>query len=180
MSRRVFKDENHRGLMHFACTYTSWYFLIYDDEYGRVRYDDMTLFHIKMTFMYWMSWFITKTIYFSKDTTLVEVNDDERMKTNTYILLSLTYERCTGLCHEEYLKMKIIGVSCILRVHIHRDTSSFMMMSTDAYAMMMMIMPCMKLNGLLTSERRYGLLAQLCWVRGWEPSGDLHSHLWVV
>jgi len=126
----------------------------------------MTLFHIKMTLMYWMSWFITKTIYFSKDTTLVEVNDDERMKTNTYILLSLTYERCTGLCHEDYLKMKIIGVSCILCVHIHRDTSPFMMMSTDEYAMMMMIMPCMKLNCLLTSERRYGQLAQLCWVQG--------------
>ena len=64
----------------------------------------MTLFHIKMTFMNWMSWFFTKMIYFSKGTTLVEVNDDERMKTNTYVLLSLTYERCTGLCHEYYLK----------------------------------------------------------------------------
>ena len=43
-----------------------------------------------------------KMIYFSKDTILVEVNDDERMKTNTYVLLSLTYERCIGLCHEDY------------------------------------------------------------------------------
>ena len=26
--------------MHFVCTYTLWYFSIYDDEYGRVHYDD--------------------------------------------------------------------------------------------------------------------------------------------
>ena len=26
--------------MHFVCTYTSGYFPIYDDEYGRVHYDD--------------------------------------------------------------------------------------------------------------------------------------------
>ena len=26
--------------MHFVCTYTLGYFSIYDDEYGRVRYND--------------------------------------------------------------------------------------------------------------------------------------------
>ena len=26
--------------MHFVCTYTSGYFLIYGDEYARVHYDD--------------------------------------------------------------------------------------------------------------------------------------------
>ena len=26
--------------MHFVCTYTSGYFPIYDNEYGRVCYDD--------------------------------------------------------------------------------------------------------------------------------------------
>ena len=26
--------------MYFVCTYTSGYFSIYDDEYGRVHYDD--------------------------------------------------------------------------------------------------------------------------------------------
>ena len=28
------------NLMHFVCTYTSGYFCIYDNAYGRVQYDD--------------------------------------------------------------------------------------------------------------------------------------------
>ena len=52
-------------------------------------------------------------IYFSKDTTLIEVKDDEGMNTNTYIMLSVTYDRCIELCHEDDLKIKTIGTSCI-------------------------------------------------------------------
>ena len=43
---------------------------------------------------------------FSKNTTLIEVNNDECMKTNTYILLSVTYERYIGLCHKDNLKIE--------------------------------------------------------------------------
>ena len=45
------------------------------------------------------------------------------------------FERCIGLCHQDDLKMKTIGTSCILCVYIHQDTSLFMMMSIDAYTM---------------------------------------------
>ena len=40
VSRIWFKDENYKNLMHCVCTYTTRYFPIYDDEYGRVHYDD--------------------------------------------------------------------------------------------------------------------------------------------
>ena len=98
-------------------------------------------------------------------TTLIEVNDDKHMMTNIYIVLSVTYKRCIGLCHEDNLKMKVIGTSCIVCVHIRRDTSPFMMMSTNTYAMMMMmIMPRMTLRGLLTFGCRYKQLTRLWWV----------------
>ena len=32
--------KNHRDLEYFVCTYTSDYFLIYDDKYEHVHYDD--------------------------------------------------------------------------------------------------------------------------------------------
>ena len=57
-------------------------------------------------------------ICFSKDMTLIEENEDECMKTNTYMLLRVIYEWCIGLCHEDDLKMKTIGISCILCVHV--------------------------------------------------------------
>jgi len=72
-------------------------------------------------------------------TTLVNVNDNECMKVNACMLLRVMCEQCIGLCHKDDLKMKTTGTSCILCVHIHRDTSPFMMMSTDAYTMMMII-----------------------------------------
>ena len=58
-------------------------------------------------------------VYFSKDTTLIEVNDDEHMKINIYMLLRVIHDQCIGLRHEDDLKMKTIGTSCILCVHIH-------------------------------------------------------------
>ena len=36
----IIEDENYRVLMHIACSFTSCYFPIYDNEYGRVHYDD--------------------------------------------------------------------------------------------------------------------------------------------
>ena len=47
--------------------------------------------------------------------------------------------------------MKTIGISCILCVHIHRIISAFMITSTDEYTMMMIIIPFMIFEGLLTS-----------------------------
>ena len=84
------------------------------------------------------------------------------MKANTCMLLRETYEPCIGLCHKDDLKMKTIGTSCILCVHIHWVTSPFMMMSRDAYTMIMMmiIMSRIILGGLLTFRRRYKQLAQ--------------------
>ena len=35
-----FKDENYKNLMHIVCSFTLGYFPFYDDEYGRVHYDD--------------------------------------------------------------------------------------------------------------------------------------------
>ena len=101
------------------------------------------------------------------------------MKTNTYMVLRVIYEWCIGVCHEYDLKMKTIRTSCILCVHIQRDTSPFMMMSTDVYTMMMMvIMPSMTLKGLLTSGRT--ISSTMIGQEGYEPSGDPHSHVWVV
>ena len=55
------------------------------------------------------------------------------------------------------------------------------MMSTDAYTIMimMMIMPCMILEGLLYLRMsNYNQLARLWWAQGvYEPP---HSHLWAV
>jgi len=117
---------------------------------------------------------------FLKDTTLIEINnDDECMKNNTYMLVRVIYERYIGLCHEDDLKMNTIGTSCILCVHIHRDTSPFMMMSTDAYAMMMMmiiiIMLHITLRGLLTSKRGHRQLARLWCVQGGANRLGIHT-----
>ena len=77
--------------------------------------------------------------------------------------------------------MKLVGISYILCVHIHWVTSPFMIMSIDAYTMlMMMIMPRMMLGGLLTSRHlamdnqldcdgfkgvnRLGTHACMCWL----------------
>ena len=97
------------------------------------------------------------------------------MKTNTYLLFNVTYEWCIGLCHKDYLKMKTIGTSCNVSIHIHRDTSPFMIMSTDAYAimiMMMMIIPRMTPRGLLTS----GQLTRLWWVQGGANYLGIYNH----
>ena len=84
---------------------------------------------------------------------LVNVNDDERMKANACMLLIIMCERCIGLCHKDDSKMKTVGTLCILCVHIHRDTFSFMMKSTDTYTMiMMMIMSCMTLRVCWSSD----------------------------
>ena len=40
VSKGYFKNENYIDLMHYACSYKSGYFPIYDDEYERVHYDD--------------------------------------------------------------------------------------------------------------------------------------------
>ena len=40
LCQRFFEDENYRKRLDFVCSYTSGYFPIYDDEYGRVYYDD--------------------------------------------------------------------------------------------------------------------------------------------
>ena len=74
-----------------------------------------------------------------KDTTLVNVNDDECIKANACMLLKVMCERCIGLCLKDGLKMNTIGTSCILCVHIYRDTSPLMMMSADAHSMMMRV-----------------------------------------
>ena len=78
------------------------------------------------------------------------------MKANACMLPRVMCERCIGLCHKNDLKIKTTWTSCILCVHIHQLTSSFMMMSMDAYTimMMMMIMPCMIYGGLLISRHR--------------------------
>jgi len=55
------------------------------------------------------------------------------------MLLRVLCERCIGLCPKDDLKMKTIENSCILCVHMHRDTSQFMMMSADAQSMMMRV-----------------------------------------
>ena len=100
-----------------------------------------------------------------KDTTLVNINDDECIKANVCMLLRVMCEWWKELHHKHDLKMKTMGTSCILCVHIHRDTFLFMMICTDAYTMMMMmVMHRMTLRGLLTSERRNGQLAWLWWV----------------
>ena len=51
--------------------------------------------------------------------------------------------------------MKTIDTSCILCVHLHQVTSPFVMMSMNAYTMVMMsiIMSCMIFEDLLTSKR---------------------------
>ena len=112
-----------------------------------------------------------------KDTTLVNDNHDECMKANVCMLLRVIYERC--ICC--VIKMKTTEISCILCVHRHQNTSQFMMMSTDAYIMMMMVMPHMTLRGLLISERHYGQLARLWWVQGgrtaWGPTLSRVSHV---
>ena len=77
------------------------------------------------------------------------------MKVNACMLPRVMCERCIGLCHKNDLKIKTTWTSCILCVHIHQLTSSFMMMSMDAYTiMMMMIMSHMILRGLLSSRRQ--------------------------
>lgn len=51
-----------------------------------------------------------------------------------------------GLCHMNDFKIKSIRTSCILYAHLHWDASPSMMMSMNAYTMMIMIMiimPCM-------------------------------------
>ena len=68
------------------------------------------------------------------------------MKANACMLLRVICERYIALCHKDDLKMKTIGTSCILCVHKHRVTPPFMIMSTNAYTMMMMIMPRMTLG----------------------------------
>ena len=65
-----------------------------------------------------------------EDTTLVNVNDNECMKANTCMLLRVMCKSYIRLCHKYDLKMKTIGTSCILCVHIHRprhsrDTTGF-------------------------------------------------------
>ena len=37
---RIISDYNYRNLMCIVCSFTSAYFLIYDDEYRGVHYDD--------------------------------------------------------------------------------------------------------------------------------------------
>ena len=98
---------------------------------------------------------------FLKTHPLVNVNDNESMKANACMLLRVMCEWCIGLCYNDDLKMNIIGTSCILCRHIYRDTSSFMMMSMNAYTIMMMVMPRMTLRGLMTFGCRYEKLARL-------------------
>ena len=67
-----------------------------------------------------------------------------------------------GLCHEDVFKTRNHRDLMHFCVHKHRASSPFMMMSTDVYTtMMMVIMPHMTLRGLLTSKRRYGQLARI-------------------
>ena len=84
------------------------------------------------------------------------------MKAKVCILLTVICEVYIGLCHKDVLKMKNLRD---LMHFVCTYTSSyfpFMMMSTDAYTtMIMIIMPCMTLRGLLTSTRRYNQLARL-------------------
>ena len=69
---------------------------------------------------------------FHKDTTLININDDERKKTDSNIRIEF------GLCHKDVFNdKKSLGPHAFLCVHKHRDTSPFMMMSTDVYATMM-------------------------------------------
>ena len=79
--------------------------------------------------------------------------------------------------------METIGTSCILCVHKHRITSPFMMMSMDAYTMIMIIiiMPHMKLGGILTSEHpTMESYPDYVGSRRCELSGDSRLHMWVV
>ena len=57
--------------------------------------------------------------------------------------------RMDGIASQELFKMQTTGTSCILYAHLHWVTSYFMMMSTDAYTMMIIITPCMIFNDLL-------------------------------
>ena len=96
-----------------------------------------------------------------KYTTLVNVNDDECMKANACMLLKVMCERCIGLCLKDDLKIKTMGTSFILYVNIHRDTSSFMMISANPHSMMIMVfMGSMTPRVSLTSGRRYRLVTR--------------------
>ena len=77
--------------------------------------------------------------------------------------------------------MKTIGPSCILFIHLHWVTSPFMMMSTDAYNMMMIIIIVMFCIEVLltfgvqlqtTSPTMMGLEGANCLV-------DSCSHMWL-
>ena len=103
------------------------------------------------------------------------------MKVNACMLLRVMCEWRIGLCLKDDLKMKTIGTSYILCVHIHRDTSPFMMMSADAHSMMMRVfMGSMILWGSadLRTSLQISLTIEGPGVR--EPLGDSHSHVWVV
>ena len=103
------------------------------------------------------------------------------MKANACMLLRVMCERCIGLCLKDDLKMKIIGTSCILCVHIYWDTSPVMMMSADAHNKMIRVfIGSMTLWGSANIRTRYKLawpkrVQEVC-----KPPVDSHSHMWVV
>ena len=77
------------------------------------------------------------------------------------------WRMCEFVSHE-WFKIKSIGISYILYVHLDHDTSPFMM-NMDAYTMMMMIiiMPYMIFEGLLYLQTYdYSQLARPCRPRG--------------
>ena len=84
------------------------------------------------------------------------------MKANACMLLRVMCEWCIGLCLKDDLKMKTIGTSCILYVNIHRDTSSFMMISLNPHSMMIIkvFMGSMTPRVSLTSGRRCRLVTR--------------------
>ena len=94
------------------------------------------------------------------------------------MLLRVMFERYIRLFHKNDLKIKIIGTSCILCVHIHWDIFPFMMMSMDAYT---------DDNGGHASHDTQGSIDLRTSLRttssimmnlgGYKPPGDPHLHM---
>ena len=103
------------------------------------------------------------TCYVYDEFSDTQLSNDKYMKAYAYMLPRVICEEYVRLCHMNDFRMKSIGTSCILYLHLHWDTSPFMMMSTDTYTMiMMMIMPCMIFKGLLYLQTfGYSQLARL-------------------
>ena len=119
------------------------------------RREELTLSHIGFSLINRHEW---------------EIEDQYTQKAVLYELRVIC-ERCIRLCHKDDLKMKTIRISCILCAHIHWVTSPFMIMCTDAYTMMMIIiMPHMTrlriasstMMGLEGCKSRLGIHASTC------------------